>query len=309
MNNIQITSTKDYGDMALCNLASINLVEYCKVDDAGRDLICKIAVRGLDNAITNGLCPIPEGTISNELYRHVGIGILGAADALAQDKIVIDEPEAQEWFDKIMEDLSYRVLYQSMLLAKERGSFSLFNETKWAEGLTPVHESRRVFPQAWELTEFSRRFEEDGYLAKWDELGRLIKENGIRFAQNLAIAPTSSSAKAINATESTEPVMGLMYKEEGTQNTITLAPNIKQNMQYYKPAFDCDQDALILNAAVRQKYLDQAQSITLYLGQKHVSSLKELTRLHTKMFNLGCKTAYYVKTNKDLEDECENCAV
>ena len=307
-NPIEISQTKDYGDMALCNLCSINLVEFRKANNTQKDFICKMAVRGLDDAITNGLCPIAEGAISNELYRYIGVGMLNAANALALEQIEIDTQEAAEWFDEVTEDLCYRLYYQSMLLSKERGRFPRFDETKWAEGLTPVHMSRKFYPGAWALTEFGKNFEKNGYLDKWNKLRELIKENGIRHAQVWAIAPTANSGKAINATESTEPVMGLMYKEEGMSNVVTLAPNIRKNMAYYKPAFDCDQFGLVLNAIVRQKYGDQAQSITLYF--KDVSSLKMLSKIHNFGFVNGVKTFYYVKQPKNLDlDDCVSCAV
>ena len=142
-NPIEISQTKDYGDMALCNLCSINLVEFRKANNTQKDFICKMAVRGLDDAITNGLCPIAEGAISNELYRYIGVGMLNAANALALEQIEIDTQEAAEWFDEVTEDLCYRLYDQSMLLSKERGRFPRFDETKWAEGLTPVHMSRK----------------------------------------------------------------------------------------------------------------------------------------------------------------------
>lgn len=305
----QITVHKEntYGDMALCNLASVNLVEYLKLDDQGRDNLAMLTVRALDDAISNGDCPIAEGTISNTLYRYIGVGVMNAANALALDKIIIDSPQAAEWFDETMDDLSYRLYRSSMLLAKERGAFPEFKTTKWADGLTPVHESIRVHPQAWELTEYGRNFKNER-LKKWDELGQEIKKYGIRNAQVMAIAPTANSGKAINATESTEPVMGLMFKEEGMFNVTALAPNIKQNLPYYKPAFDCDQHALVTNAIVRQKYIDQAQSVSLYL--KKADSLKEMTNLHLKGLDANLKSFYYLKQMKQVDgDECVACAV
>ena len=309
MQNIKIETSRNYGDMALCNLASINLVEWRKSTEERRDQIAKNIVFGLDMAISNGICPIEEGTLSNHLYRYIGVGVMNAANALALDGITIDTPEAAEWFDEVTDDVSYRCIKASMELAKEFGAFPEFESTKWAEGLTPVHLNRQYFPNAWEITEYGKNFESSGRLAKWDQLGQDIKKYGIRHAQVMSIAPTANSGKAINATESTEPVMGLMYKEEGMFNVTSLAPNIKQNLPFYKPAFECDQKALITNAIVRQKYLCQAQSITLYL--KKANSLKEMTELHNYGFANGIKTYYYLKQQKQIEvdDDCVACAV
>lgn len=313
--NPQITKTHTHGDMSLCNLASVNLVAFRQSNDQGKDFMCRLVVQALDDAITNGQCPIAEGNITNELYRYIGVGVLNTANAMALEGITIDSPEAAEWTDEVMEDLAYRLYSASVDLAIKRGAFKGFEETKWAEGLTPVHMSRQFFPEAWNLTTFGREFESSGRLKKWDELGQHIKENGIRHAQVMAIAPTANSGKAINATESTEPVMGMIFKEEGTFNVTSLAPNIHQNMAFYKPAFECDQKALLTNAIIRQKYLDQAQSITLYY--KDTSSLKALTNDTLYAFENGIKTLYYIKQPKDIgitsdgqmSEDCVACAV
>lgn len=309
MNKTYIHQRAEHGDVALCNLASINLVEFYYLTDEEKEQLCYDAVETLDFAITVGECPIEEGQVTNEEYRYMGIGITNLANLLAMNKIVIDTQEAAEFQDALMDDLSYYCILASMKLAKVRGKFPRFEETLWAKGLTPVHMSLEKFPQAWQLTEYGKNFVQSGKLHRWDLLAEDIKAHGVRNAQILSIAPTANSGKAINATESTEPVHHLMYKEEGVRNIPALAPNIQQNHAYYKPAFECNQKNLVLNAIVRQKYLDQAQSITLYL--KKADSLKELTDLHTFGFENGVKTFYYLKQNKaiDTGDECVACTV
>lgn len=306
---IEIVQHREHGDMALCNLASINVVEFYYADDATRADICSTAVKALDLAIEYGICPIEEGQITNDEYKYMGIGITNLANLLAMNKIVIDSAEAAEFIDELMDDLSFLTYRASMLRAKELGAFKQFHNTKWALGETPIHQSLRYCPQAWNVTEYGRNFVKSGKLERWDQLGEDIRKYGIRNAQVMAIAPTANSGKAINATESTEPVMHLMYKEEGVKSIPALAPNIQENHPYYKPAFECDQKALITNAIVRQKYIDQAQSITIYL--KKANSLKELTELHNYGFDHGIKTYYYLKQNKAIEtgDECVACAV
>lgn len=305
---IEIIQHREHGDVALCNLASINVVEFYYADDKQREEICKNAVTALDLAIEFGVCPVAEGQITNDEFKYMGIGITNLANLLAMNKIVIDSSAAAEFIDQLMDDLSFLCYRASMLRAKEVGAFPRFQDTKWAKGLTPVHQSLSYCPQAWEVTEYGRTFVESGKLKRWDELGKEIQKHGIRNAQVMAIAPTANSGKAINATESTEPVMNLAYKEEGVRNLPALAPNITHNHPYYKPAFECDQKALITNAIVRQKYIDQAQSITIYL--KKADSLKELTELHNYGFEHGIKTYYYLKQNKAIEtDECTACAV
>lgn len=116
----------------------------------------------------------------------------------------------------------------------------------------------------------------------------------------------NTSGKAINAIESIEPIHDLFYKEEGTTTVPTIVPNFKKNNRYYKRAFECDQYALLKNAAVRQKWLDQAQSVNLYVARP--DSLMELTGLHMYGFKYGMKTFYYLKQQKSSEEEvCGSC--
>jgi ribonucleoside-diphosphate reductase alpha chain len=118
----------------------------------------------------------------------------------------------------------------------------------------------------------------------------------------------NTSGKAINAIESTEPIANMYYKEEGTITIPTIVPNFRKNNRFYKKNFECNQYNLIENAAVRQKWLDQAQSINTYI--KKPDSLLEMTLLHFYGFSLGLKTYYYLKQMKENEDDyvCESCS-
>ena len=307
MEEIKIHSERASGDVALCNLASINIYEWYYASPEEQQEIAQCAVDALDLAIEFGICPVTEGQITNDEFKYMGIGLTNLTNLLASQQIIIDSPAAAEFQDELMDNLSFMLYRASMLRAKKLGAFKQFKNTKWAEGLTPVHMSLKHFQQAWELTEYGRNC--SGKLQRWDELGQEIKQYGIRNAQVMAIAPTASSGKAINTTESTEPVHDLFYKEEGTKNLPALAPNIRQNHQYYKSAFDCDQKALLTNAIVRTKWIDQGSSITLYF--KKVDSLREFTDLHTYAMKFGIKSLYYIKQMKaiETEDECTACAV
>lgn len=301
---MKIVNTRDAAEIALCNLGSLNLKTYQNMDDQERDECISMLVRALDNTIDLAFYPVRDSEVTNKNYRYLGIGVMNMANALAERKMKIDSHAALEYQDEMFDDISYRAYSASIDLGQERGVYPKFNESKWKEGLTPVHMSRRHFPETWNLTEYGRNFN----MQRWNELGAKISKLGLRNAQLLAIAPTANSGKAINATESTEPVADLFYKEEGKQNVMALAPNFTENNAYYTRSFDCDQMQLIKNAAIRQKYLDQTQSVTLYL--KDTSSLKLLTDLHLTGFKLGLKTFYYLKQQKNLVDnECEACAV
>ncbi|MGL4950267.1 MAG: ribonucleoside-diphosphate reductase subunit alpha, partial [Mycoplasma sp.] len=286
------------GEIALCNLASVNIYAYMNANEHQKELIVKNIVRALDNSIDQATYPIKEAEITNKEYRYLGIGVLNMTNYLASQKIVVDSEEALEMTHKIFDELSYRIINSSHELAKLRGSFSKFHETQWASGILPIFKANQ---KALKLT----KYQPD--LNKWKELGEKIKTGGIRNAQLMAIAPTATSGKAINATESIEPIQNFFYKEDGKINLPTLVPNIRENWKYYKIAPDCNQFMLIKAAAIRQCYIDQAQSINIYF--KKVTSLKEFSLFHVWAFDLGIKTFYYCKTLKEELDEiCESCS-
>lgn len=290
---------KDYkaGEIALCNLASVNLLAFGKLSQKKkRDLIYDL-VSTMDNTIDLADYPVMEGMNSNLQYRYLGIGVNNYANYLADKKIVIDTQEAKEETAKLFDELSYLILSTSNQLAMERGAFPKFYETEWAKGKVPLDMANK---NALNLTKYKPDQK------KWNILRDSIKTFGMRNALTMAVAPTATSGKAINATESTEPVQHFFYKEDGTGNIPTLVPNFKTNNRYYKKAFDCDQDILLELAAIRQIYIDQAQSINIYV--KKPESLLELTKMHFKGFDLGIKTLYYFKQKKGEDElECESC--
>lgn len=291
---------KEYkaGEIALCNLASVNLYNYYYMTEEEKDESICVLMRAMDNSIDVARYPVKEGKHSNMMNRYVGIGVLNKANLLASLGIDFDSQEALEKTHEIMDELAYRITKWSMNLAKERGSFRTFKDTKWAKGHVPVMDANK---EALKLTKYQPDME------KWKTLGQEIAIYGLRNALLMAIAPTATSGKAVNATESIEPVQNFFYKEDGTVTIPTLAPNFKQNGAYYKKAFDCDQLMLIKHAAIHQIYLDQSQSVNVYF--KRPDSLLELSTIHYYGFKLGLKTFYYVKSMKAGEEEiCESCS-
>ena len=117
----------------------------------------------------------------------------------------------------------------------------------------------------------------------------------------------NTSGKGINAIESTEPIHDFFYKEEGTITIPTVVPNFRKNNQYYKTAFECNQMNLLRNAAIRQKWIDQAGSVNVYIAKP--DSLLEMSKLHLYFFDHGGKTLYYQKSQKDGSTYiCESCS-
>ena len=285
------------GEIALCNLSSVNAEKWFYMTDEQKWQLVRTMVRGLDNTVDVANYPVKEGKNSNLMYRYLGIGILNQTNYLALKKIVVDSQESAEEQDALWDELSYMIISVSCELAIEKGKFEKFYETEWSKGILPIHKANK---NAFNLTK--REIDWD----KWNALAERVKTFGIRNAQLMAIAPTATSGKAVNAIESTEPVHDFFYKEEGTITVPTVVPNFRKNNQYYKRAFDCDQYALLKNAAVRQKWIDQAQSVNVYI--KRPDSLNDMSRLHIYGFHHGMKTFYYLKQMKESEEYvCESC--
>ncbi len=292
-----INKQYDVGEISLCNLASINLVVWCNLSRKRKQEVINLLVRAMDNTIDIAKYPVMEGQITNKDYRYLGIGVLNYAHYIANKKIMFDSQESLEETHKIFDELSFDIINASMQLAKERGPYKHFRNSLWSKGYVPLFKANK---NALMLTNYKPD------IKKWKALSDDIKIFGLRNAQLMAIAPTATSGKAINATESVEPIQNFFYKEDGKISLPTLIPNIK-NWKNYKQSFECDQYKLIELAAIRQIYLDQAQSINMYF--KKVTSVSDFTLYHLYAFELGVKTLYYCKTEKDVIDYvCESCS-
>ena len=285
------------GEIALCNLSSINAEKWFYMKEDEKWQLIRTLVRALDNTVDVANYPVKEGKHSNQMYRYLGVGILNQTNYLALKQIVVDTQESAEEQDALWDEISYMLISVSVELAIEKGKFPKFHETEWAKGILPIHKANK---NAFELTKYEPDWD------RWSELAKKVQQFGIRNAQLMAIAPTATSGKAVNSIESTEPVHDFFYKEEGTITVPTVVPNFRKNNAYYKRAFDCDQYMLLKCAAVRQKWIDQAQSVNVYL--KRPDSLAEMTKLHIYGFHYGMKTFYYLKQQKESEDYvCESC--
>ena len=294
------TITKQYnaGEIALCNLASVNLLEYSTLSDEEKETMIYNVMSTMDNTIDIAKYPVKEGMNANQQYRYLGSGVNNYANYLASKEIIIGTQEALEETSRLFDELSYNILSASNQLAIERGKFDKFYSTRWADGHLPIDSANK---NALSLT----KYQPD--MKKWNVLREKIRQFGVRNALHMAIAPTATSGKAQNATESIEPIQNLFYKEDGTMSVPTIVPNFRKNNQFYKRGFDCDQMKLVELAAIRQMYLDQSQSVNLYFTRP--DSFLELMNVHLHGFKLGVKTFYYLKQKKDSsEAECESCS-
>lgn len=191
------------GEIALCNLSSVNLERWFYMTEEQRWGLIRTLVRALDNTVDIANYPVKEGKNSNLMYRYLGIGVLNFTNYLALHKLVIDTQEALEKSDELFDDLSYKIISVSVELAREKGRFEKFYETEWAKGILPIHKANK---NALELTAYKPD------MKKWDSLSLKVIQFGIRNAQLMAIAPTAcqtkvSEIKTSNGVKSLETIM------------------------------------------------------------------------------------------------------
>lgn len=293
-----IQESKDSGEIGLCNLFSINLYEWFKLSIEEKESVIEVLLRGADNVIDYQFYPIKEAKLSNIRKRPIGIGVSNFANLLASQKLLYSDKKSLEFSHQLFEELYYLIYSKSSDLAIERGPFSYFKHTKWSKGETPL--SLSILHKKGDDHELNFPLKYD-----WNALGDKIKTHGVRFSLHGAIAPTATSGRIISATESIEPITEFFVFDEGTQSLPSLAPNL-ENRAYYELAYEIPCSVTIEHAAVRQKFIDQAQSVNTHY--KKLGSSKELIKDVFYAMDLGVKTLYYLKTPKaNYSSECESC--
>lgn len=295
--NGQIHTTMDAGEIALCNLSSINVVAWKSLSHERKVRVIDNLLRASDNLIEYQYYPVQEGRLSNLRRRPIGIGMSNYTNGLAIDKLGFTSEGARQWTHEIAEDISYHVLAGSVRLAKERGAYEYFRDSKWAEGIVPM--------------DLYKMKDVDGYNFPlhhdWDALREDIKTYGVRFSYHFAIAPTATSSIAIGATEGTEPTKKLFEMKEGTFTLPRLAPNLKHNRMYYVNAFEVPNTTINDLASIRQKFWDQGQSVSHYYQTTDSAYEIIVDVMHAE--KVGLKSLYYLQPMKagDIES-CVNCS-
>lgn len=207
----EIHSIRENGEIGLCNLSSINALQWFYMEDRDKNDLIANLLRGMDNAIDSQFYPVAEAAWPNKAYRPIGIGITDFANLMALEKIKYSDEKALQFTNDLMDDIYIRIYSQSMLLAKERGPFDGFKNSNWAKGLTPYHLSR--FRKA---NPFNLEFKNDKL---WNELANKIKQNGVRFSLHSAIPP--SACQTLDTK--------ILYKDnKGRAEEITMENFIKE---------------------------------------------------------------------------------
>jgi ribonucleoside-diphosphate reductase alpha chain len=284
-----VSKVAEDGLTAVCNLASVNL---SKVNTQEKiEEVVPIAVRMLDNVIDLNFYPARKVRSTNELSRAIGLGVMGEAQMLAEASIEWGSEDHYRKIDETMEMISYNTISTSSDLAVEKGSYPTFEGSKWSKGVMPIDTANR---EAVKLIDRGGLF---GYTYNWDDLRAKVKRNGMRNGYLMAIAPTSSISILTGTTQTIEPVYKRKWFEENLSGLIPVCvPNLSAaTWQYYTTAYDLDQKILIEAAAIRQKWIDQGQSLNVFMTLDKASG-KVLNDIYMTAWKLGCKSTYYLRS-------------
>jgi len=304
-----VEKEKHEGKTAVCNLASINLSKINTKEEIERCV--PIAVRMLDNVIDLNFYPHAKVKHTNLASRSIGLGVMGEAQMLAESAIPWGSYEHLAKIDEVMEAISYNAIYASSNLAVEKGIYADYEGSKWSQGIFPIDTANK---NAKALVKRGGLF--DGTTYDWDKLRTKVKEHGMRNGYLMAIAPTSSISILVGTTQTIEPVYKRKWFEENLSGMIpVVVPNLSPDTwNYYTPAYELDQLLLIKAGAVRQKWIDQGQSLNIFITLDKASG-KYLNDIYMHAWELGIKSTYYLRSQSpesafDVADrsiECEGC--
>ncbi len=284
---IVVTTTKP-GEFVVCNLASLSLGRLPLEDEEQmREKVATI-VRALDNVISLNFYPVPYAEITNQKYRSIGLGISGYHHALAKRRIKWESEEHLQFMDKVFETINRSAILASSNLAKEKGSYQYFEGSDWQTGLY---------------------FDKRGYDSdEWKDVRKTVALQGMRNAYLLAVAPTSSTSIIAGTTAGLDPIMKRFFLEEKKGSMLPrVAPELSDETYWmYKSAYLINQKWSIKASGVRQRHIDQAQSMNLYITNDF--TMRQVLDLYLLAWKSGVKTIYYVRSKSLEVEECESCA-
>jgi len=320
----EITLHTSDDEIAVCNLGSVNLAAHVTaegLDLAKLERTVRTAMRMLDNVIDYNYYSVPQARRSNLRHRPVGLGIMGFQDALYKVRLPYSSPEAVELADTTMEAVSYFAIRASTDLAEERGRYSSFDGSLWSQGVLPIDSLKRLGE------------ERGGYLQvdesatlDWDALRERVVSVGMRNSNTMAIAPTATISNICGVSQSIEPTYQNLFVKSNLSGEFTVVnPYLVEDLkarglwdevmvndlkyydgsvqpidrvpedikQLYATAFEVDPRWLVEAGSRRQKWLDQAQSLNLYMSEP---SGKKLDNLYKLAWVRGLKTTYYLRS-------------
>lgn len=286
-DDIIVEKTK-CGDFVVCNLASLCLGNFDVDNQDTLKSVLETAIRALDNVIDINLYPLEYAKLTTQKYRSIGLGVSGYNHLLAKKKIYWESEEHLNYVDTLFENINYYAIEASNKLAIEKGKYSLFDGSERDNG---------------------NYFASRNYVSeRWVNLAKSVHDYGMRNGYLLAVAPTSSTSIIAGTTAGVDPIMKTFFYEEKKGEMIPrVAPELThQNSMFYKPAHEINQIWSVRAAGVRQRHVDQAQSVNLYIT--HDYSMRQILELYIKAWENGVKTIYYVRSKSLEVEECEGCA-
>ncbi|MFW2160150.1 ribonucleoside-diphosphate reductase subunit alpha [Acinetobacter beijerinckii] len=320
----EITLNTNQDEIAVCNLGSINLVQHVQGGVLDREKLArtvKTAVRMLDNVIDINYYAVPQAKNSNMKHRPVGMGIMGFQDALYEMNLAYGSDAAVDFADESMEVISYYAIETSSNLAVERGAYSTFKGSLWDQGILPIDSLEIVAKSRPE-----RMFEVDRtQRLDWDTLRAKVQKDGMRNSNVMAIAPTATISNICGVSQSIEPTFQNLYvksnlsgeftvinpylvralKERGLWDTVMVndlkhfegsvqkIARIPEELKaIFATAFEVDTRWIVDAASRRQKWIDQAQSLNLYIAG---ANGKKLDITYKMAWLRGLKTTYYLR--------------
>lgn len=286
-DDIIVEKTK-CGDFVVCNLASLCLGNFDVDNQDTLKTVVETAIRALDNVIDINLYPLEYAKLTTQKYRSIGLGVSGYNHLLAKKKIYWESEEHVNYVDSLFENINYYAIETSNKLAIEKGKYSLFDGSEWDNGNYFI----------------CRNYVSE----RWANLAKSVRDYGMRNGYLLAVAPTSSTSIIAGTTAGVDPIMKTFFYEEKKGEMIPrVAPELThQNSMFYKPAHEVNQIWSVRAAGVRQRHVDQAQSVNLYIT--HDYSMRQILELYIKAWENGVKTIYYVRSKSLEVEECEGCA-
>ncbi len=276
------------GDFVVCNLSSIVLGNVDVLNDKELEYVVETQIRAMDNVIDLNYYSVPFAEITNKKYRAIGLGTSGYHHMLVNNKINWMQEKHIEFVDKVYEKINYFAIKASMNIAKEKGSYEVFQGSDWHNG---------------------NYFDLRGYdNEKWRKLKEEVCINGMRNGYLIAVAPNGSTATIAGTSEGVDPIMARFYLEEKKGSIVPkTAPNLsRENYWYYNSAYNIDQTMSIRANGVRQKHIDQGQSFNLYITNEF--TMRQIMNLYIEAWKRKVKSIYYVRSKSLEVEECEGCS-
>ena len=286
-DTVVVTKTRP-GEFVVCNLASLSLGRLPLEDEEQMKEKVATVVRALDNVISLNFYPVPYARITNQRYRSIGLGVSGYHHALAKRRIKWESEEHLQFMDKVFETINRAAILASSDLAREKGSYQFFEGSDWQTGAY---------------------FDKRGYdSAEWKNVRRTVARQGMRNAYLLAVAPTSSTSIIAGTTAGLDPIMKRFFLEEKKGSMLPrVAPELSDETYWmYKSAYLINQKWSVRASGIRQRHIDQAQSMNLYITNDF--TMRQVLDLYLLAWKSGVKTLYYVRSKSLEVEECESCA-